>query len=264
MILQNTNGVPHYQFKGLSKFSELRHAVFTRKRDTGHGKFKSFNIGHGVGDDESVVEVNREMMVSVAGGGRPVFVRQVHGADVLVIDKDFGTGQKVSTPLVGDAMVTDVPGNLLVIQVADCQPVLMYDPEKKVVAGIHSGWRGSVQNIIGHTVSLMQKKYGTLSKHIHAGIGPSLGPCCAEFINYKTEIPESLWSYRNGDNHFDFWSVSRDQLLYSGLLREHIEIGGICTRCRTDLFFSYRGEKMTGRFAGVIGLMGNRGPGPGN
>jgi copper oxidase (laccase) domain-containing protein len=87
-----------------------------------------------------------------------------------------------------------------------------------------------------------------------AGIGPSLGPCCAEFINYREEIPQVYWRYKDADHNFDFWSLSREQLLHAGVPAKNIETSRICTRCRTDEFFSYRAAKTTGRFAAVIGL----------
>ena len=140
----------------------------------------------------------------------------------------------------------------LLIAVADCQAVLMYDPVKKIAANIHSGWRGSINNIIECTINSMKDRFGSLPADIVAGVGPSLGPCCAEFVNYKKEIPEKYWSFMISENHFDFWAVSNSQLCDSGVLPENIHIGGMCTKCNTDLFFSYRGNNKTGRFAAVI------------
>ena len=89
---------------------------------------------------------------------------------------------------------------------------------------------------------------------MYAGVGPSLGPCCSEFVHYQKEIPESLWSYRVSENHFDFWAISQAQLVRAGLCPAHIEISRICTRCRRDLFFSYRAAHTTGRFAAIVGM----------
>jgi copper oxidase (laccase) domain-containing protein len=100
----------------------------------------------------------------------------------------------------------------------------------------------------------MRERFGCRPSDIRAGIGPSLGPCCAEFVNYRTEIPEALWGYRRDGVLFDFWAMTRGQLTRSGVREAHIETSGICTRCRTDLFFSHRGEKHTGRFPAVIGI----------
>jgi copper oxidase (laccase) domain-containing protein len=130
----------------------------------------------------------------------------------------------------------------------------LYEPVRRVVANVHCGWRGSIQNIIGRTVETMARQFGCSPGSIVAGIGPSLGPCCAEFINYKAEIPQAFWKYKDSDHHLDFWSVSRDQLTKAGVASENIETSRICTRCRADEFFSYRTAKITGRFAAVIGL----------
>jgi copper oxidase (laccase) domain-containing protein len=130
---------------------------------------------------------------------------------------------------------------------------MLYDPVRAVIANIHSGWRGSIADIIGRTVAVMQQRFGCRPAEIVAGIGPSLGPCCAEFVNYRKEIPATLWSYQVSPNHFDFWALSRDQLVRAGLRPGHIETGGICTRCHSDLFFSYRAAQQTGRMAAVIG-----------
>ena len=93
-----------------------------------------------------------------------------------------------------------------------------------------------------------------LTENILAGIGPSLGPCCGEFVNYRKELPEGFWKYGDDANRFDFWAVSRDQLTASGVREKNIHLSRLCTKCRTDLFFSYRGEGTTGRFMAVIGL----------
>ena len=151
-------------------------------------------------------------------------------------------------------MVTDRTGQLLVIQVADCQPVFIFDAQRRVVANIHSGWRGSIQNVIGSTVEVMRREYDCRPEDMVAAIGPSLGPCCAEFIHYRTEIPRNFWCYKDTRDHFDFWAASKDQLVEAGLSSANIVLSGLCTRCRTDLFYSYRGEGETGRFAAVIGL----------
>jgi len=190
-------------------------------------------------------------------GAELVYARQVHGRQVIYL-AGYLAGQRENPPpaepIVGDAMVTDQPQQYPVIQVADCQAVLLYEPVRQVVANVHCGWRGSIQNIIGRTVETMVQQLDCNPGKIIAGIGPSLGPCCAEFINYKTEIPQAFWYYKDSNNHFDFWSISCDQLANAGVPSKNIESSRLCTRCRADEFFSYRTEKITGRFAVVIGL----------
>ncbi len=250
------NGLAFYQFPHLSGFPEIHHGVFTRKGGDSGGPFAELNTALSVGDDAGAVARNRAKVKAASGGGRLQFARQVHGVDVVAFSKD-GNGAAPGEILAGDAMITDIPGLNLIIQVADCQAVLLYDPVRRAVANIHSGWRSSVANIIGETVGAMATCFGSDPADVLAGVGPSLGPCCGEFVNYREEIPEPLWAYRIGDHHFDFWAVSRDQLKASGVCESNIHISGLCTRCRTDRFFSYRGEGRTGRFAVVIGLRKN-------
>jgi copper oxidase (laccase) domain-containing protein len=87
-----------------------------------------------------------------------------------------------------------------------------------------------------------------------AGIGPSLGPCCAEFVNYTREIPRRFWHYRVSECHFDFWAITRAQLCQAGVVADNVYTSEICTRCNPQAFYSYRGQRVTGRFAAAIGL----------
>ncbi|UCD66347.1 MAG: laccase domain-containing protein, partial [Deltaproteobacteria bacterium] len=130
---------------------------------------------------------------------------------------------------------------------------MLYDHAKKVVGIAHAGWRGSVANIIASTVSAMSDAFATDPVDLIAAISPSLGPCCAEFVNYRSELPVALHDYQVRPDYFDFWAISRDQLCKAGLRLENIHIAGICTCCSHD-YFSYRRDKKTGRFASVIGL----------
>jgi YfiH family protein len=256
MIPVSCNGVSYYQFENLARFRGIDHGIFTRHSGCSQPPFASLNISYGIGDEEKAVARNRETIAQIMGAGAMTYINQVHGCEIAVLEHN----QKTDTPgtdirpIIADAVVTDRTENYLVIQVADCQSVLMYAPARQVVANVHSGWRGSIHNIIGRTVEAMQRHFGCRPADIMAAIGPSLGPCCAEFINYKTEIPREFWGYRGADNHFDFWAVSSDQLIQAGVRKENIETSQMCTRCRTEEFFSYRAAQTTGRFAAVIGL----------
>ena len=246
------NGLDRRIFEGLKRLPGIRHGVFTRRGGASVAPFDSLNVGMTVGDDPRRVEANRQRVVDAMGGGTLVRAHQVHGTTVHVVQAD----EDVHRPARADALVTDLPGRLLMIQVADCQPVLLADPLRPVVAAVHAGWRGSVANVLGATVALMKARFGTRPESLWAGIGPSLGPCCGQFINYRREIPSDLWRFRVGEANFDFWAVSRAQLVAAGLNPARIETAAVCTRCCSDTFFSYRAEGTTGRFAAVIGLAG--------
>jgi hypothetical protein len=279
MIITQKNGVSFLEFKKLAKLPGIRHGIFTRNSGVSTDPFRSLNISFGVGDENRNVRRNREIISKCLDEKDLVFVDQVHGSRVMVIPKDNnnviifdtdGCGEVepseiirrrigVSNPdskhkFVGDALVTNIRKKILVIQVADCQSVIMYDPVQQVVANVHSGWRGSINDIIGHTIKVMKKSFGCFARDIVAGIGASLGPCCAEFVNYKKEIPKKYWKYKDDNDHFDFWSLSCDQLCQAGVLMDNVNLSRLCTKCNPDRFFSFRGEGATGRFASLIGL----------
>ena len=253
LVAVQRGDLPLLVFARLAVQSGLIHAVTTRKRGGLGSPHHGLNLARTGDDPPEAVAANRRRLQRVLAPGRLVFSRQVHGTDVATIQSPV---EPVDFPVVGtaDAMVTDQPGLLLTILVADCQAVMMFDPRRRVVANVHSGWRGSIANVIGATVKVMQRTFGCRPSDILAGVGPSLGPCCAEFRNYRREIPRALWTYRVSDHHFDFWSLSRDQLTAAGLGADRIVLGQICTRCHPERFYSYRAGDRSGRFAAVIGM----------
>ena len=256
LISAKKNGTSFLQFPNLARFPDIRHGVFTRKNGYSKTPYKSLNTSYSNGDDSRNVKLNRLVISKCFDGNELVFARQVHGSKAVVFaNKSILLKNKFPDVIPEcDAMITDIKKRYLVIQVADCQSILMYDPVLQVVANVHSGWRSSIKNIIGRTISVMEKEFDSKPGNIVTGISPSLGPCCAEFVNYKDEIPEKFWKYKDDSNHFDFWTISSDQLCDAGVLKKNIYLSEICTRCNTDLFFSFRGERTTGRFASVIGL----------
>jgi hypothetical protein len=206
-----------------------------------------------VGDTAHAVARNLEIIRQETGADRVVTVNQVHGSRVVVIDQ-VDAGQEGSQE--ADALVTALPGIALVVKQADCQAVMIFDPVRRAVANVHCGWRGSVSNILARTVQEMTFRFGSLPADMTAAIGPSLGPCCAEFVTHEEIFPRDFRRFMTRENHFDLWALSVHQLIEAGLREENIELARLCTRCRTDLFFSHRGEGKTGRFASVIMLKG--------
>ena len=200
MGLIHGDGLTCFQFPELADLNGFFHGVFLRQAVNGTGNKVSFNLGMGHGTTNEAVWQNRERMLHFIGPDCfGVYARQVHGVDVGVVTSPCESGAQVanhSVHLDGDALITNLPGAALVIQVADCQPIIIVDPATGAVANIHSGWRGSLQNIIGATVGRMVDQYHSRPQDMVCGIGPSLGPCCAEFVNYKKEIPQkqSCWN----------------------------------------------------------------------
>lgn len=225
-------------------------ATFSRHGGASEAPYHSRNVGLHVGDDQARVLQNRALIKKELGLARLVSAKQVHGESILIVDWRPDADEEYGGY---DSLMTNIPGLGLMIQQADCQAVMLYDPEHGAVANIHSGWRGSVANIIAKTVAAMTTAYGTKPASLFAAISPSLGPCCGEFVNYRKELPFVFHGYQVRPNHFDFWAISRDQLRSAGVRREQIEIAGRCTVCDGN-YFSYRRDRVTGRFASVIGM----------
>jgi YfiH family protein len=231
------------------------HYFFDRFGGVSSGRFAQLNLSFGVGDTAANVRANRELVKKHFGAAHLVSADQVHGSRVCAVDGVLSADHQVARC---DALLTCVPGRLLLIQQADCQAVLLHDPVRNAVAAIHCGWRGSVADIIGITIAEMKDRYRTAPADLQACIGPSLGPCCAEFVNYRNELPESFLSYRSARDHFDFWRISADQLTRAGVRAEAVSLPSVCTSCSDD-YFSYRravrvADGITGRHGSAICL----------
>ncbi len=177
-----------------------------------------------------------------------VSVEQVHGTDVLVVDRPVQQGETHAGEW--DALVTDRPLVLLTVRTADCVPVLLHDPVRRVVAAVHAGWRGAVAGIIARTLTVLQRRFGAKPASLRIGIGPSVGPCC-----YEVDAPvldrlranfadwESVIRARRRDvAMLDLRELVRRQSEREGVKREHIQTVRVCTACHSDLFYSYRRE----------------------
>ncbi len=234
-------------FPELSEHENLCHRVYTRNGGCSSTPYSTLNISHSVNDDHTCVEKNLKLISDNMGAAQTVHMNQQHGDTIISLKKDGP--ELTDTVFDADALITDIPGTAVMVKQADCQGVILFDPVKSAAAVVHSGWKGSVQNIIGKTVKRMVKDFNCLPENIKAAIGPSLGPCCAEFKTYKEIFPEHFRDYMAGENNFDFWSISQMQMINEGIQKENIEVSGICTKCRTDMFYSFRGEGETGRFA---------------
>ncbi|MDY6955082.1 MAG: peptidoglycan editing factor PgeF, partial [Thermodesulfobacteriota bacterium] len=163
-----------------------------------------------------------------------------------------------------DAMVTGLPEICLMVFLADCVPLLIYDPTKRVVGVAHAGWKGTLQSIAEKTVHVFRRDFGSSPQDMVAAIGPSIGPCCYEVGQPVISQIEQLWKTKDGcvekersqsKRHLDLWEANRRQLVGAGIPNRNIEIARICTNHHPDLFFSYRHEKgKTGRFGAGIFL----------
>jgi YfiH family protein len=269
MITKNIDRLPVSFFRNLLKYREIGHFVTTRAGKDGNLGQKAFNLSFNVGDKARNVVSNRQILsktLQIPPGGMAT-AKQVHGTRVGVLGnavQDKGTGDYDGALEATDALVTDVPGICPTILVADCVPILLYDPTKKAVGAVHAGWKGTLGLIAKKTVDIFQEHFGSSPKDMIAGIGPSIGPCCFQVgPEVVAQIVETFGTHRDyvskrsadGHGYFDLWEANQQQLLQSGLHEENVEVARVCSCCDPSrLYFSHRGEKgKAGRFgAGVF------------
>lgn len=160
----------------------------------------------------------------------------------------------------GDALVTNRPGLLLGVRTADCLPVLMADSTHKAVAAIHAGWRGLVAGVLLRTVEAMAERFGSRPASLVAAIGPAIGPCCYDVGPEVARRFGELFPERTdltGRAHIDLSEAARRQLVAAGVPAGQIWCVGLCTRCLSGEFYSWRREGPTaGRMLSVIGIRG--------
>jgi YfiH family protein len=193
-------------------------------------------------------------------------VKQVHGTDALVVDRALTPADRFQGGW--DALVTDQPGIMVAVRTADCVPVLLHDPKRRVVAAIHAGWRGAVAGIVPKTIALMESRFGSAPEHLRISIGPSAGACCYEvdepvLDRLRQEFPDwerVVRGRRGGKAHLDLKTLIKEQAQTAGTSPESITAVNLCTICHEDLFFSYRREgKVIGTMVSAIGLAPLRG-----
>jgi YfiH family protein len=262
-----------------------------RKRDafsaSGRDLGPILNLGFTDWDSRQRVLENRDKFLHAIGaaGMSAVTLRQIHSDVAHRTGAESAKGGQVLT---GDALFTRERGLLLVVQTADCIPILLADRKQRAVAAIHSGWRGTLQRIATKTLGRMQMEFGTCPRDVIAALGPGIGRCCYQVgpevaMEFHAQFPSARdWfdgpfdALASGENdphwlpwltmkppghpspplgaHLDLIAANRAMLADLGVPAAHIFSSGFCTACRTDLFFSYRREHTTGRGMAAIGI----------
>jgi YfiH family protein len=253
-----------YEFENLASIQGLIHFVTTRSGGASQPPYDSLNLGLHTADDTEHVLANRILLADETGiaPDKFLYASQVHSGDVKVVDQEaIKNGIVLNNPRT-DATITNLPGICLMVMVADCVPVLLFDPVKKVSAVIHAGWRGTVQHITTNAIHKMVDNFGCNPADIVAGIGPSIGPCCYEVGEEVRQVVEQSFGTTDGflvyhshsvKPHFDLWYANHKQLTDSGVRPENIETSELCTKCRQDIFYSSRAAAgITGRFGAGI------------
>lgn len=236
--------------------------VTTRNGGISRPPYNSLNLGTNTEDAEYNVEANRSTLLNAFDlpMHQLLLVKQVHGSDILVVDKknhDVSHFQDVEA----DAIISDQPGLMLGVTVADCYPVLVFDPLKKVAGVIHAGWRGAANGIIGKTIEAMEREFGCDAADLKVSVGPGIG---ADHYVVGKEVRDAFregsgnWAKISEEVEFGEWKVDLQQscelqLLAAGVVRKNLELANACTWSQRELFFSHRrDEGMTGRQMGFI------------
>lgn len=227
-----------YQSSLLNEFKELTHAFLTKKGGVSQGNHQGLNMAFHSSDSHENVSANHRIVKEYFNIENLFYIKQVHQDHILSINKSSNCYHEGF-----DAMTTNQVKCPLMILHADCQPAIFYDPIQKAIATVHSGWRGSVLNIYEKTINYLEKQYGSKRENIFVAIGPSLSASKAEFKNYQNELPSSFWDFKDQKDCFDFWQISKQQLLQAKILPEHIDLLKICTFTNSEEFFSFRRQK---------------------
>ena len=210
-------------------------------------------FGQRVGPDIEKREATRTRMArSLSPAGRLYLLKQVHGRAVQ-------RAPWAGVPE-GDAALAAAPGDILGIETADCLPLLLVDPRRRVVAAAHAGWRGTAAGVSGAAVAELVAD-GSRPGDLLAALGPSIGPCCYEVgEELRAEFPggdKFFTRASNGRSHLDVRQANATQLEAAGVDPKHLHTVDHCTRCRADLYYSYRREgAQGGRMVSFIGFHG--------
>jgi len=241
-------------------------AFSSRAGGFGGGPYRSLNLGLHVGDDLRTVLRNRRRLATVLSlAGLPwATVRQVHSATVVPARPErLGQGPPEARPPLAEAdgMVSDRQGPLLAVFMADCVPLLLADPARRVIGAVHAGWRGLLAGAVEAGVEALAG-LGADPAGTVALVGPSIGPCCYEVGPEVAgplgeRYPAAAATTRDGRLAVDTAAAAVQALERMGV--GEVRTAGECTADHPERWFSYRRDGRCGRQAGIVALLGEPG-----
>ena len=250
------NGLQLWQFENLNKIAAIKHFV-TERNTLESGE--PFTLSYSSTPDKALVKHNRNLLASAFGiAESSLFMpSQVHKTRILHVTLDTPKTELADT----DALITSHPNICIAVMGADCVPILLADTRNKVVAAIHSGWRGTVSKILEKTLQEMRDVYGTHGSDIIAAIGPSVsqesyevgGEVVEAFNDAFADAASLMIPVQGNKAKLDLWKANTLQLLDFGVEQQRIEISSLCTVIHNHHFFSAR-RGDSGRFAAGIML----------
>jgi YfiH family protein len=262
MATSNRAGIPVLTWPILEGF-DLDAVVTTRAGGVSVGGCATLNLSlsPGVGDDAEAVGTNRGRAAAAIGAGLDdlVFCEQVHGREVAVVtaaDRGRGTTPERTPIPLADALVTTEAGPVLVIMVADCVPLVLFDPVRRALACVHAGWTGTVRGVTSAALEQL-RALGSDPGDLRVGIGPSIHPARYQVGADVVAAAEEAFGPRAGEVispdgagawNFDLWTANQLQLTEAGVPVDQIQVAGLDTGPGTP-FFSHRSQAPCGRFA---------------
>ena len=252
--------IDFYKFKCFEKYNDLLHAVTNKSMNFPYG----FSLALHTGENEEEIIENRNIITASLQGDKNlhfVVANQTHSDHIKIISKKETKGWESLEDAIEDcdALITNEKNIVLTILTADCVPILLYDNEKKVIAAVHAGWKGTKARIVAKTVLKMKEMYACEPKNIIAAVAPSIASCCYEVgedvAAHFFDTPAGF--QRVGEKYMlNLSYINKYQLLKVGLIEENIEMSDVCTACEVDRYFSYRKEQgCSGRFMSMIGMV---------
>ncbi len=212
-----------------------------------------FNLSFTVGDDETIVKENREAFYNELGltTNAVATQRQIHSDIVNIVDKSGIAGES-------DALITNKKGLGLAISSADCTPIFIYDKYNSVIAGVHSGWRGTQKKILEKTLTTLEANFGSKAEDLIVFIGPSISQKKYEIGKEVAEVFDKKYIAQiDGCTCLDVAQVNKDILINFGVIEKNIEVSSLCSFEEKDLLHSYRRDGIdSGRALGLIAIKG--------
>ncbi|HEY1995906.1 peptidoglycan editing factor PgeF [Paraburkholderia sp.] len=225
------------------------------------------NLGRLAGDDPACVAENRARLMTLTGVQDAAWLEQIHGAEVVRAEDVLAQARESASITRADASVTNQPGTICVVMVADCMPVLLCDASGRAVGAAHAGWRGLAAGIVEKTAQRVAGLAGVPLQSLHAYLGPSIGPDAFEvgadvrdaFMNGVDDAQREATARAfvpraaaPGKYLADLPALARLRLQRLGVTQ--ITGGDTCTVTERERFYSYRRDRVTGRMAAMIWL----------
>lgn len=249
--------VVYLTFPALTRIPGLIHGFSTRLGGVSEGACTSMNLSFSRGDQEEKVRENYRRIAGAIGFSVASIVcsDQTHTANVRVVSsRDCGYGITREKPYQDvDGLLTNEPGVTLTTFYADCVPLYLVDPVKRVIGLSHSGWKGTAAKIGKVTVEAMIREFGSNPQDIYGAIGPSICPDCYEVSRDVAEVFRRVYTKEQcqvmikdngtGKYQLDLWQACVYNFLEAGILEKHISRPNLCTCCNPKVLFSHRASQ---------------------